>query len=135
MTSMDEMFAQMNDPSTVVGRNHLRYMKAWRIQRRVMAATLRRIPLIGSVIESFWSGVFDISMMKVSLSGGLWSVQYSHLGDYFFWHQPMTEDYYQGRLSKIPWPRRLHIHIAPCYPFWKDKETGKRHRSNERCTR
>jgi hypothetical protein len=137
MSTFEETMRKMRDPSTARGRNHLRWLRAWRIRDRVMRDTMGRIPLIGGVLVSFWQAAIGESVDDpfFSLGRGIWGVDGDWLGDALFWEKPMTEDYYKSWLSRVPWPRWLHVHMAYSYPFWKDEETGKRQQPREVCTR
>lgn len=75
----------------------------WRIVMR-----LDRVPLIG-VASVFWSHVVDEGFY-----GALDALAFSYLGDYLFDGRPVTESYFRSWYSRIPWPRRLHLHRAPC---------------------
>lgn len=134
--TFEDLMAEMRDTTTVKGRNYARYSRAMDIRRAVLKHTMRRIPLIGNIVATFWDGVVGEHPLGpiVDPMGGMWSLQYEYLGDYIFWHKPMTEDYFESPLSRVPWPRRLHVHMAPCRPFWKS-EDGTRHEAAERCTR
>jgi len=133
----DRLMADMNDPTTVVGRNYARYSRSQDIRWKVLRNTMGRIPLIGGVLVTFWDGVIgdDVASPLVWPAGGVWALSFEYLGDYLFWHKPMTEDYYESWLSRVPWPRRLHVHKPPCrIARWRD-DSGKPHRTAMVCTR
>lgn len=134
--SFQRMVERMSDPSTAAGRNYARYSRAMTLRWRVLRGTMGRIPLIGGVLTTFWDGMLpEQPGGDRGLSGAVWALTFAYLGDYLFYHRPMTVDYAESWMARVPWPRHLHVHVAPCRIVrWRDSE-GHACQATKACTR
>lgn len=101
---MDEHYGPVGTPRRDRwDRNAARHRKAFDIAARVT----RPYGIWGTFWRSF---LFEA---PGSLRAAADAMSFQYLGDFLFYNDPVTEDYYQSWMSRVHFPRWLHYHVGP----------------------
>lgn len=109
---------QRRDRSDRNTERHLTFDRlAWAVLRPI-----RALPVIGDVVAAFWFDMAaDATYQRPTLRSVLDHLAFRHLGDFLFWHKPITADFCASWWNSWHLPRRLRLPIYSCleHGIWR----------------
>lgn len=104
---LEDMLTMWHGPKGTPERE--RHDRQLRHEMRIEALSYRVVRHLGPV-GCFWQSMLFAA--PGSLRGAMDALSSEYLGDFMFWGQPITTDYYESWVSKVHLFNLIHVHTA-----------------------